>query len=166
MSQTTPAFTLRYRINAQDHAAATKLALRMTPQQKGFFIILMALCAGIAAANLWDSRDYAIAALAGVAAVFFMRLVVQPMQAQRQFRKHGHDGELTAEGLDEGLRIHGEGFDFTLNWQEAVRWRHNEDFLILYPMAKAYYIFPLDSLDSDQKAWLFNKLETTVGPAI
>ena len=165
MSESAAVFHLIYRLSLQQYRDATFLALRLSRAQQQFFIGALLISAILAIVNPADIQSFAVAALFGIISVIVLRVFMQPRQAIRQYARQPSAAPLNVEGKEDGLRLYGEGFEGLLPWQRLIRWRHDDDFLILYPTSKSYYIVPLDELSPDQKNWLFEKLTAQLGQA-
>lgn len=86
--------------------------------------------------------------------------------ARRHYRKYkAMHSEFGAELLANGLRLsspHGEG---TIVWENILKWRQNDRFVLIYPMPRIFHILPKSVAEQGfDLQGLIAQLKQRVGP--
>ncbi|RSZ37040.1 MULTISPECIES: YcxB family protein [unclassified Variovorax] len=156
-----------FRISEDDYAYAMKLFARPTPLRWALLAaigVLLLLGVLIGGRNVWLA---AVGGMVGMAIVLLATRLLTPAMARRHYRKYkAMHAEFQAELLDNGLRLmspHGDGI---VVWENVLKWRQNDRFVLIYPMPRLYHIVPksIASQGFDLQG-LLERLEQRVGPA-
>jgi len=139
----------RYRITEQDYVRAMRLFSK--PGRRSLLVqTALGACLGLALLFVVPRMSIAtflglLAAGIGVGAAMFwgVRRVLVPATARRHYRRYkAMADEFTFELLDEGVRFtspHGVG---TLVWSHMLKWRQNDDYVLIHPMPNLFHIVP------------------------
>ena len=105
--------------------------------------------------------------LGGVALVVILRFIVIPMQGRRQYRKYkAIQGEFAIELEDEGLQMTFANGYSLVRWDQTLKWREDEQFILIFPMPRIYYVVPKHVASQGFNVELLRqKLTSHVGPA-
>ena len=159
--------TATFRISEDDYLAAIKLHARLTPLPVALVAAIGALLALGAAFGSPPARAFAIGGLVGGGSVLLAtRFIVMPLMARRHYRRYkAIQEEFNAEVLDHGLRLTLPNIDHTIVWQNVLKWRQDERFVLLYPMPRLFHVVPkaLAAQGFDLKG-LLERLNRHVGP--
>jgi hypothetical protein len=161
--------TATFRISEDDYLAAMKLYARLTPLRLVLVAAIGVLLALAAAFGPPLVQAGAVGGLVGGGSVLLgTRFIVLPLMARRHYRKYkAIQEEFNAEVLDHGLRLTLPNTDHTIVWQNVLKWRHDERFVLLYPMPRLFHIVPkaLAAQGFDLKG-LLERLNRHVGPPV
>lgn len=154
-----------FRISEDDYAAAIKVSTRLSRMRLALLIVMVvvfALGAVLAGRTLWQLL---LVGFIGVG-IIVLSIVLAPMLARRHYRKYkGIQVEFSAELLDNGLRMvspHGEG---TLVWENILKWRQSDRFVLVYPMPRIFHILPKSVAEQGfDLQGLIERLNQYVGP--
>jgi hypothetical protein len=73
--------------------------------------------------------------------------------------------EFQTELLDTGLRLMSPHGDGTVVWENVLKWRQNDRFVLVYPMPRLYHIVPKSiATQGFDLQGLVQRLERHVGP--
>ncbi len=133
-----------YRISEDDYVNATKLFSKLSPRALLVYVVVTATLIPIAIFGPRLLQAGAIGGLVGGGVVsIIMRFVVLPIWARRHYRKYkAIQEEFTFELLDEGIQITSPNANGLVKWDHILKWRHNNDYLLIYPMPRIYYLLP------------------------
>ncbi|MDX2418013.1 MAG: YcxB family protein [Xanthomonadales bacterium] len=134
----------KFRISEQDYVDALKLHGKLTPKSLAVYLLLGLTLVLIAMIGSPIIRGGAIGGLAGAAVVVILgRFALQPILARRHYRKYKamHD-EFTIRLDDAGLGLESSNAKGVLPWGDILKWRENEDYLLIYLMPRLYHIVP------------------------
>jgi hypothetical protein len=144
-----------------DYLAAQRLHMK---PRSAFAIVALALVA-LAVASFIASPSWMLgAALAMLAATFFVYL---PFNAKRTFRQYKALSEPTSiEVRDEGVYFKRETGEGLVPWSHVVKWRHSSTLLLLYPANRVFYLIPAHFFQ-DQSAFasFVSVIESKLGRA-
>ncbi|WP_339090914.1 YcxB family protein [Variovorax paradoxus] len=161
--------TATFRISEDDYLAAMKLYARLTPLRLVLVAAIGVLLALAAAFGPPLVQTGSVGGLVGGGSVLLgTRFIVLPLMARRHYRKYkAIQEEFNAEVLDHGLRLTLPNTDHTIVWQNVLKWRHDERFVLLYPMPRLFHIVPkaLAAQGFDLKG-LLERLNRHVGPPV
>jgi len=158
---------VEYRISENEYARANRLFVRPGPRQRWLYGLIATVLLALAAVSpSW--RILAGGALVGGVAGYLLTChVILPWLARRQYRNY--PAVRTPAGIaldDDGLRFRGRDFDSLLRWGQLIRWRENDEFILVYQTPRLYHIVPKrlarDGLDIDA---LRGALGENIGPA-
>ena len=156
-----------FRISEDDYAYAMKLFARPTPLRWALLAaigVLLLLGVLIGGRNVWLA---AVGGMVGMAIVLLATRLLTPAMARRHYRKYkAMHAEFQAELLDNGLRLmspHGDGI---VVWENVLKWRQNDRFVLIYPMPKIFYVVPKSVADTGfELSALIEALQSKVGKA-
>ncbi|RTQ36928.1 YcxB family protein [Variovorax gossypii] len=155
-----------FRISEDDYADAMRLFARPTPLRWALLAaigLLLLLGALIGGPGLWPA---AVGGMVGMAIVLLATRLLTPAMARRHYRKYkAMQAEFQAELLETGLRLASPHGDGTVVWENVLKWRQNDRFVLIYPMPRLYHIVPksIASQGFDLQG-LTQRLERYVGP--
>ncbi len=155
-----------FRISEDDYADAMKLFVRPTPLRWtllatiGALLVLGALLGG---PKLWPA---AMGGMVGMAVVLIATRLLTLAMARRHYRKYkAMQAEFQAQLLDNGLRLaspHGDGM---VVWENVLKWRQDDRFVLIYPMPRLYHIVPKSiAAQGFDIQGLTQRLQQHVGP--
>ncbi|SEJ70858.1 MULTISPECIES: YcxB family protein [unclassified Variovorax] len=159
--------TATFRISEDDYLAAMKLHARLTPARLALTVGIGLLLVLGAAFGPSLVEAASVGGLVGGGGVLLAtRFIVLPLMARRHYRKYKaiHE-EFNAELLDHGLRLTVPHSDHTIVWQNVLKWRHDDRFVLLYPMPRLFHVVPksVAARGFDLKG-LLERLNRHVGP--
>jgi hypothetical protein len=155
-----------FRISEDDYADAMKLFARPTLLRRALLVaipVLLVLGALVGGPALWPA---AVGGLVGVAIVLLATRLLTPAMARRHYRKYkAMQAEFQTELLDTGLRLMSPHGDGTVVWENVLKWRQNDRFVLVYPMPRLYHIVPKSiATQGFDLQGLVQRLERHVGP--
>lgn len=156
----------KFRISEDDYVAAMKTFSRMTPMRWALLAALAVLLVVVALLSGPAMWPVALGGLGGGIGVIVIARVVGPMMTRRHYRKYkAMHSEFGAELLDGGLRLsspHGEG---TIVWENILKWRQSDRFVLIYPMPRIFHILPKSVAEQGfDLQELIVQLQRRVGP--
>ncbi|MFM9923574.1 YcxB family protein [Variovorax sp. H27-G14] len=132
-----------FSISEDDYAAAMSVFGRPTRWRRRLLIGLLAVLVPAALFGGALARPVALGGLVGVGIVLAISFIVAPMMARRHYRSYkAMQAEFAVELLDTGLRLsspHGAG---TVVWENMLKWRQSDRFVLIYPMPRLFHIVP------------------------
>lgn len=155
-----------FSISEDDYAAAMKLHARMTRKRRALLIGLTAvlvLGAVIGGRALWP---VAMGGLVGGTGVILLTIALAPVVARRHYRKYkAMQAQFGAELLNEGLRLTSPHSGGTVVWENMLKWRQDERFVLIFLMPRLFNILPksVAAQGFDVPA-LVERLNRRVGP--
>lgn len=158
--------TAKFRISEDDYAAAIRLTNRLGRMRRALLIVMAVVAVpGVALGGrlMWP---VALIGLCACAALILLRLCLMPMLGRRHYRKYkGMQEEFGAELLDTGVRIVSPHVDGTIVWENVLKWRQNERFVLVYPMPQLFHILPKSVAEQGfDLPGLLERLNRHVGP--
>lgn len=134
----------RFKISEDEYAGALKLHAKLTPGMMAIYLLVACILVLIAIFGSALIRSMAIGGLIGGGiAVILGRLVINPMLARRHYRKYKAIQDEFGISLDaEGLFVESSNAKGLLPWNNILKWRENDEFLLLYLMPRLYHIVP------------------------
>ncbi|MGB4812805.1 MAG: YcxB family protein [Methylophilaceae bacterium] len=133
-----------YRISEQDYADTIKLFAKITPRIIIFYLLSVLILIALAVFGSSVLRAGAIGGLiGGLSVIIIGRYIISPILARRHYRKYKaiHE-EFTIELIDKGVRFSSSNGDWKIMWDKTHKWRQNENFVLIYPMPRLYYVIP------------------------
>ena len=159
----------KFRISENDYVNALKLYARLNPKM---LIIYLSVAGGLILVAIFGSplvRSAAIGGIIGAAIVVILgRYLLSPMLARRHYRKYKaiHD-EFTVGLNDDGVSIESSNAKGLIPWDNILKWRDNDDYVLIYLMPRLYHIVPKSvSRDGFDVALLVNSLNRNVGKSV
>lgn len=157
-----------YTISEDDYVRAMKLFSRFTPKGGlilGLIFLVLILAAAFAPQPV---KSGAIGGLiGGGVTLVLVRYLLSPILARRHYRKYKSiQLPINIELKDEGIEFSSADGGGVVRWQTIFKWRHDEHYLLVYPMPRLYYIIPrtIATAGFDLPA-LLHALEIKVGKA-
>jgi len=135
---------VKYRISEDDYVSAMKLFAKLSPRESGIYSASTVVLVVLAVFGTPLIKAGAIGGLAGGAIVTLVgRYIVSPILARRHYQKYkAIHQEFTIELLDDGVRFTSPDADGKLTWDKMLKWRENQDYILIYPMPQLYHIVP------------------------
>lgn len=155
-----------YRISEDDYVNAMKLFAKFTLRKAVTFWGYVLVWAAIVAFGPPTVSAAAEGGLIGLVIVLApLRYVISPIVARRNYRKYkAIQQEFAVEILDDGVRFMSPNSDGKLTWANMLKWRHNENYILIYPMPRLYHILPKSIASGGfDVALLINRLTEHVG---
>lgn len=156
----------KYRISEKDYVNANKLFGKLTPKITLTYLIASLLLIISAVFGPPILKGGAIGGLAGGLIVTLVaKFIASPLIAKRHYRKYKaiHD-EFTVQLLDDGVNFISSTGEGKVGWDSILKWRHNEGYILIYPMPKLYHIVPKSISESGFDIQLFiERLTNNVG---
>lgn len=132
-----------FRISEQDYVDGMKLFAKVSPR---IVAIRCLVGLGLAAACLFgpdEARGFATGALLGGIAVACFARYLMPVMHRRNYRKYkAIQGEFAVELAEDGIRFLSANSDVKLTWDNVLKWRQNDQWLLLYPMPRMFHMIP------------------------
>ena len=156
----------RFRISEDDYVNGLKLYGKLTPKMMAIYLLVAGALLLIAIFGPTLIRSGAIGGLIGGGiVVIFGRYLFTPMLAKHHYGKYKaiHD-EFVIDLSGDGVCIASSNAKGILPWNDILKWRENEDFLLLYLMPRLYHIVPKSiSKQGFDTALLVDNLNKYVG---
>ncbi|CAB5081493.1 hypothetical protein D3OALGB2SA_643 [Olavius algarvensis associated proteobacterium Delta 3] len=79
----------------------------------------------------------------GILGYFITLYVYTPWQAKRQYKNYKLiQAPLKIELVDDGFKISAEHGQTHVKWESLVKWRENDNYILIYFAPKLYYLIP------------------------
>lgn len=156
----------KYRISETDYVNALKLYATLTPKLIATYLFV---ASSLALAAIFGSSLFQAAAIGGLIGgglvAIVGRYLIAPILARRHYRKYkAIQDEFAVSVNDDGVCIESSNAKGLLPWGDILKWRANEEFLLLYVMPKLYHIVPKSIAQQGfDIALLVNLLNKNVG---
>ncbi|AFT68791.1 hypothetical protein B5T_00506 [Alloalcanivorax dieselolei B5] len=156
-----------YTITEDDYVRATKLFTRLTPKSMAVFGLVVAVLVVLMLFGSPVVRGAAMGGLIGGGVMFLLgRFVINPLLCRRHYRSYKAIQEPTTMTLmDDGIRFEAESGTAMVSWDKILKWRHNDRYILIYPMPRLYYIVPKAAGPGFDPALLIKALSARVGSA-
>lgn len=133
-----------YQISEADYVAAARLFAKLTSKQLTIYLAIVIALVLLAIFITPGLRVVVFSGLIGGGiAALIAHYIISPILARKHYRKYKAMHEpFTIELLEDGVHFaspHGGGKAL---WQQVHQWRHNDRFILIYPMPRLYYIVP------------------------
>jgi hypothetical protein len=134
----------KFRISEKDYVSALKLYGKLTPKMLAIYLLVAGVLVLVAVFGTTLLSSGAIGGLAGGGiVVIFGRYVITPILARRHYREYKAIHDAFAISLsDDGVCIESSNAKGFLPWSDILKWRENDEFLLLYLMPRLYHIVP------------------------
>lgn len=158
-----------YRISEDDYVNASKLFAKVTPRLAWIYTVAV-IC--LVAAAVFGGRNLQAVAIGGliggVSVTLVCRWILAPIMARRHYRKYkAIQDDFSLELLDDGILFKSTSGEGTVSWDNILKWRHNDSYILIYPMPRLYHIIPKsvagDGFNVDQ---LIESLRVNVGDSV
>jgi membrane-anchored glycerophosphoryl diester phosphodiesterase (GDPDase) len=157
-----------FEISEQDYVNAVKLSAQMSRRQAYMllfaWIILLAMAVFISTGVL---LGVLFGPIGGAVVAWLWLHVVVAYIARRHYRKYKlMQGKLAAALHEDGVQLKTDDSDAILHWDKLLKWRQNNQFVLLYQMPALFFIIPkrLEAEGFDVPL-LLQRLTETLGPA-
>ena len=152
----------KYRISEKDYVNANKLSGKVTFKAALFYVVGLLLLAFLIVSG---SPAIAGGAIGALIAALIVRYIITPIVAKNNYRKYkAIQDEFKVQLLEDSVKFifsNGEG---KVGWDSILKWRQNDEFILIYPMPSVYYIIPKYIASSGFNVdELINRLERHVG---
>lgn len=134
----------KYRISEDDYVNASKLFGKLTLRQ---IIIFASAVLLLLISTLFTTGDIKYITLVGVCVglLYFVIgwYIVSPILVRSQYKKYKaiHD-EFEISLLEDGVFIASSSGSGKVLWNTINKWRENDDYILIFPMPRLYYIVP------------------------
>jgi YcxB-like protein len=156
----------KYRVSEDDYVNASALFGKITWTSTVTLLGLALLLLGSAVWGPPSMRGIGISGIIG-GCVFLVlgRYILSPWIARRHYRNYkAMQEEFTIEFLHDGVRLSTADSVGHVKWTSILKWRHNDAYILIYPMPRIYYIVPKSlAADGFDIALLTAKLTEHVG---
>ncbi|MET4575465.1 YcxB family protein [Ottowia thiooxydans] len=134
----------RFRLSERDYVKAGALYARPTRRVWIFLVLMLAL---VLVCLLLGSSRLRFAALGGMLGGLLVGLaihfVISPWLLKRHYRRYKAIQEEQVVSLhDDYVRYSSPDGESRLAWNKVLKWRHNADYVLVYPMPRLYYVVP------------------------
>ena len=156
----------KFRISENDYVNALKLYGKLTPKIIAIYLFFAGVLILIAIFGNPLIRGGAIGGLTGGAIVAILgRKALTPILARHHYRKYKAIHDKFAVGLnDDGVCIESSNAKGLIPWSDILKWRENEDYILIYLMPRLYHIVPKSvSNEGFDVTLLINRLNINVG---
>jgi YcxB-like protein len=156
----------QYRISEDDYVKATKLYGKLTPRSIAVLLVAMLLLVCLIVFGSTVVQAAGISGLVTGLSIFFLgQYVLSPWIARRHYRKYkAIQEEFSIEIMDDGFSLRTADSDAKIKWANVLKWRHNDEFILVFPMPRIYYMVPKSLATSGLDiALLIAKLTDNVG---
>jgi len=139
----------KYTITENDYIQASKLHLRLTKKRlfANIFSVVFILVL-IFSGNEIISRFATIAFLGATTAIIFLRYVLHPIMARRNYRNYpAIKQEFEIELEESGIKISTQTSQSQIMWKNIIKWREGEKYILVYLMPSMFNVIP-KSLES------------------
>ena len=133
-----------YKISEQDYVRAMTLFSEITPKIASIYGVVILVLGLTAIFGSGAIKGGAIGGLIGGGVVVILgRLIVNPILARRHYRKYKaiHD-PINIKLKDDGIEFSTPKKKKKERWEKILKWRQNEEYVLVYPMPRLYYIIP------------------------
>ena len=139
-----------YTISERDYVRVSRLASKFTAKISGIYTIVISAFALIAFFQLTEGSVISMAGLiGGLVVLAFLRLVLNPLMAKRDYRKYKSiQDPITVKLEDGGVRFVNADNVGIIKWENILKWRQNNRYVLIYLMPRLYYIVPKTVEDS------------------
>lgn len=156
-----------FRISEQDYVRALLLHEPVIRAKALVYLGALFLLAVLLFQQVTGIALIAIVVGAGIR-ILIQRYVWLPFYGRRSYRKYPLiQDEVSIELQDEGIRLRSAQRDGVLPWQKFLKWRHNDEFILIYLMPRLFYIVPKRLADAGLEIdHLIRQLASHVGKPV
>ena len=155
-----------YNISEEDYVRAMKLFSKTTPKIAAIYGAVAIVLLIVAILGTGAIKAGAIGGLIGGSVVGILgRYVINPILARRHYRKYKAIQEpITINLKEEGLELSTPDGGGLVRWDKILKWRQNEQYLLIYPMPRMYHIIPKSVAESGfELSSLITSLQERIG---
>ena len=158
-----------FNISEKDYVNASQLFAKLTPKMMLIYVAVLVMLIVAIILGSPVLKGAAIGGLiGGVAMMLVGRFIISPILVKRHYRQYKaiHD-EFTLQLLDEGVRFISSTGESMLPWDTILKWRHNDDYILIYPMPRLYHIVPKSiSASGFDMPLLLDQLHRHIGKSV
>ncbi len=136
---------LIYQISQQDYVCAVQLGSKLTRRSFLVYVVLALILLILAMANPFNLPRYvyflpiAGALIGGFLGHYFF----QPLMARRHYKKYKMIQEpFFIELIEECIHIVCKNSDGILTWDNILKWRQNQSYILVYFSPRLFYVIP------------------------
>jgi YcxB-like protein len=133
-----------YRISEDDYVNAVALFGKITLSSAIGLSALALLLIGLDVFGPPFMRGVGIGGVIGGGVISVLgRYVLSPWIARRHYKSYkAIQEEITVEIFDDCIRLSTADSDSKIKWAKVHKWRHNDDYILIFPMPRIYYVVP------------------------
>jgi hypothetical protein len=142
---------IEYTITENDYVSAAKLAGVATKKQLIWLSLLGLLLLLFALFGENSLRFMGIFGISfGIIGYFLTLYVISPLIAKRHYRRYKllHQ-PLRFTVTDSGYMVKNDSGEITVKWSDLLRWRENNEFILLYFAPKLFHMVPKKLAEND-----------------
>jgi YcxB-like protein len=134
----------KYRISEDDYVKAMQLFAKLTPRQIYICVAIVVILITTIVFGTNIIRAATIGgAISGLTIILIFKFIVNPFYARQQYKKYkAIQDEFEIEIVDDGVNMTSSSGSGKVAWDSIFKWRHNENYILIYPMPRLYYIVP------------------------
>ena len=159
--------TATFKITEDDYMAAIRLHSRMPRSLRLIWCVLVIIVTAGAVFGPDDTRVMAsITLVCNLLAFFGLPLFVR-LVSRGQYRNYrAIQAEFSATLHESGLHLKTEFGESRVTWANVLKWRHNEQYLLLYLAPRLFHVVPKSiAAQGFDFVGLLESLKAYVGPA-
>lgn len=139
-----------YQISQEDYVKSGYLYGELTKNQSIICALVVALCvAAIIFGPALIKGPIIGGVVAGLIALVILKYIVNPFYARRHYQQYKAIQEsFEIELLDDGIFMQSPSASGKVAWDSVHKWRHNDTYILIYPMPRLYYIVPKSLRDN------------------
>jgi hypothetical protein len=143
-----------YTVTEQDTVEALRLHWRTTRP-----ILFLQVVIGfwvIALVFIGPTEIIRFLAIACVVMFILIRLILGPLIQRRTYRKYKLLQEpVTLNFDDDGVKLSTDSYYINLKWDKFIRWKDDDNYILLYISPRQYYVIPKRIMDDGFKLEVF-----------
>ena len=159
---------IEYTITEHDYVRAVRLAGVATKKQLIWLSLLGLLLLLFALFGKNSLRFIGIFGVSfGIIGYFLTLYVISPLMAKRHYRRYKllHQ-PLSFKLIDSGYIVKNDSGEITVKWSDLLRWKENNEFILLYFAPKLFHMVPKKLSEKDLKiSEIERKLTEQLGSA-
>jgi hypothetical protein len=163
-----------YSILEDDYVGANKLFLKPTRRTYlGWLFFVVLFFFGVYVLMIPSEHSFAIRVLASLISAVVLSFIIVRIsvmaalfQCRRNYRKskYLHYPQYTYELTDDGILSITQDGNGMIRWENILKWRYNDDYVLIYSAPNLFCFVPLKQCDSPEfKSRLFELLQEKVG---
>lgn len=135
-----------YTVTEQDTVEALRLHWRTT--RPIFFLQVVIGFWVVALVFIGPTEIIRLLAIACVVMFILIRIILGPQIQRRTYRKYKLLQEpVTLTFNDETVKLSADSYDTNLKWDQFVRWKDDDYYILLYVSPRQYYVIPKRIMD-------------------
>lgn len=160
---------VEYQISEDDYAYAIRLGIPLTAWRMGLLAVMFL---GLAAGAIWGKTPLQEVCLGGAVAlpvmVVWMRVYLIGYVARRNYRKYkAMQMPVRAALKPEGLSFESRDAQGLVRWENMLKWRHDERFVLIYLAPRLFHVVPKSiAAKGFDLEGLLQALNDQVGPPV